>query len=131
MPVVAQVVANAFQGDDPVITDIQREFKFDGRMSMDWTATVFNKASGEILCFGSGSSANYGKGAKIGLPVTVLAWWLDRRKPAEQCVRWPFPPGETCLTTAWKFTPPANEFGPYPQKTARHPDACWQTIQRG
>ena len=122
-------IDDAKQFDDPVITRVDREFKFDGKMTMKWDATVFNKHTGALLCFGSGSSANYSKQASINLPVTVLGWWLDRRAPAKQCVVWPFPPGETCLATSWQFTPEPNDFGPYPRKTARHPDACWNTIE--
>lgn len=121
-------VQDARQGDDPQVTVVERIFKFDGKMTMDWEAAVYVKDTNELLCFGRGFSPNYSKQSTVPLPVDLLAWWLDRREPENQCVTWPFPVGETCVFTKWHFTPPTDQYGEWPQKTTVQKEHCWNTL---
>ena len=130
------VVPDTARGEPPQITYIDREFRFNGRMTMDWNAAIFrdNGVTHEILCSGEGSSPNYSKKSEIPVPVDLIKWWLGKEK-FEQCQVWPFPPGRTCGYTHWDFTPmrepDAKLNSPillYPKKRSVAPVFCWETL---
>lgn len=123
---VAEIdVSNALSGEDPWLIGLDRQIKFDGSMRMDWDVTIFHKIGTREyhLCSAEGFSANYSKNSYVLLPVPVLSWWMGVKNPDETCSIWPFPDGETCMRTRWRFTPEG-----YPEKTVHAPVACWQTI---
>lgn len=122
-------VSDAAQGLDPLITSYDRVFHFTGRMTMRWDAAVYNVDTGQVLCTGAGVSPNYGRKARVQLPVSVVSWWLGKNTtPFDRaCSTWPFPVGRTCLVTEWEFTP-RDEGGYWGEKSVTA-QACWNTTR--
>ena len=60
------------QGQDPLITNVDRTIIFERKHTMHWQAAVYNDETGELLCQGQGSSPNYSKHSTITPPITVL-----------------------------------------------------------
>lgn len=119
-------VSTALVGEDPWIIAMDREYRFEGNMRMDWEVSVFNK-SGSFwtpLCSARGFDSSYSKFTTVPVPVGLLDWWMGIKDPDKQCTQWPFPAGQTCMFTSWWFTPEG-----YPKKTYQDQKRCWQTVE--